>query len=132
MSEKVDNVYSFTTTEDDVYSMRVAEEATEDTNFIITTERNTLLNAHGHAIVLVRKSALEIALVAPELTLTGKTLIGWLEGVVEANGPSDWAAAVILGDKEAIDEQLKSVRHEIRRIKNVLEGKVVKVDVESF
>ena len=62
MSEKVDNVYSFTTTEDDVYSMRVAEEATEDTNFIITTERNTLLNAHGHAIVLVRKSALEIAL----------------------------------------------------------------------
>ncbi len=132
MSEKVDNVYSFTTTEDDVYSMRVAEEATEDTYFIITTERNSLLNAHGHAIVIVRKSALEIALVAPELTLAGKTLIEWLEGVVEANGPSDWAAAVILGDKEAIDEQLKSVRHEIRRIKNVLEGKVVKVDVESF
>ena len=126
------NVYSFTTTEEDFYSKRVAEEATEDTNFIITTEKNTLSGETGAAVVLVRKSVLEIALFAPELTFFGKTLIEWLEGVVEANGPSDWAAARLTGDAEEVEATLDSVRHEIRRITNVLYGKVVRVQVESF
>ncbi len=139
------NVYGFTTKEDDVYLTRVVDEATEDTDFIITRERNTLVNYTGAGVtLLVRKSILVLGIVLPELPLAGRTLGEWLISTLEedvekvANGASiealsdDWTGVVFDGDPEGVEDELERVTNEIRRIKNIKDGKVVRVEVASF
>ncbi len=126
------NVYSFTTTPHDEYLKRVLDEATEDTDFVITTERNTLFGRGTHAVVAVRKEILVVALIAPELPLAGRTLGEWLEASFDSDGNGDWAGAIIQGDPDDIEVELERIRNEVRRIKNIKDGRVVRVNVETF
>jgi hypothetical protein len=132
-----EHVYGFTTTEDDNYLPRVVDEATPDTDFIITTERHTIFGEGTSATLLIRKTILVLALAIPELPLAGKTLGEWLldtafsdlENGTESN---EFTAVRVDGPSEVIAEELEQVRHEIRRIKNVKDGRLVRAKVESF
>ena len=140
------NVYGFTTTEDDVYLTRVVDEAAEDTDFIFTRERNTLKPNEGAGVILlVRKNILVLGLILPELPLAGRTLAEWListlesdaEKVINEGASSDklsneWTGVAFEGDPEDIEDELERVGNEIRRIKNIKDGRVVRVEVASF
>lgn len=126
------NVYSFTTTEKDPYLERVVAEATNDTDFIVTTERDTVRGEGTTAVLLVRKDVVSVGLVFPELTLAGKTLGDWVEFLIDEPNDSDWAQVVITGEPEDIALDLVHIRNEIRRINNLKNGRTVRVKVESF
>ncbi len=131
--------YSFTTTLQDDYILRVVEEAAEETDFIVLTERNTLFGRGNQAQIAVRKSILVAAVFSDSLTLAGRSLGDifadvltedlQLENVDEA---SDWFVLTVTGDPDDIDDELERIRNEVRRIKNIKEGRVVRVNVESF
>ena len=133
--------YGFTTDREDNYFTRVVAEANPDTNFIIVTERDTIAGPVLQAAVLVRKVVLVLGLVLPELPLAGKTLGDWLTDAVKTDLPvildggevNPWTYALIQSDnQEAVDEELERIRNEVRRIENIVDGKTVRVTVESF
>jgi len=133
--------YGFTTDREDNFFERVVAEANPDTNFIIVTERDTIAGPVPQAAVLVRKTVLVLGLVLPELPLAGKTLGDWLTDAVKIDLPlikdgetvNPWTYALIQSDnQEAVDEELERIRNEVRRIENIVNGKTVRVTVESF
>jgi hypothetical protein len=131
------NVYSFTTTPQDEYILRVVEEATEDTDFIFLTERNTLLGQGRTAQIAVRMSILVIAVFDPTLTLAGRPVEDLFVEILKDSleNPTDvgeWFVIGVNGDPADIEDELERVRNEVRRIKNIKEGRVVRVNVESF
>ena len=130
------NVYSFTTTEDDPYLDRVLDEAEQDVDFILTTEKHTLHGDGNYATLTFRKSVASIALMDANLTLGRRTLGEWLESIIEAaergDDTSAWAEVQINGTPEEIEEELVNLRNEINRLKNIIQGRVVRVKVESF
>jgi hypothetical protein len=144
------NTYKFATTPEDDYIPRVADEATNNTDFILTTERDVLNGEGTVAVLLVRKSALALGILLPELSLAGKLLGDWLVTELEAdlnsiskstaasfdeyleNEHNEWAAVTVQGSPEDLELELETIRGEIRRIKNILNGRTVRVNVESF
>ena len=144
------STYKFATTPEDNYVPRVADEATNKTDFILTTERDTINGNGTVAILLVRKTVLALGLLLPELSLAGKPLGEWLvtslesdrEAINQSTATSfdeyleteykEWAAVTIQGDPEDLALELETVRGEVRRIKNILDGRTVRVTVESF
>ena len=144
------STYKFATTTEDNYVPRVADEATNKTEFILTTERDTINGNGTVAILLVRKTVLALGLLLPELSLAGKPLGEWLvtslesdrEAIEQSTATSfdeyleteykEWAAVMIQGDPEDLALELETVRGEVRRIKNILDGRTVRVTVESF
>ena len=144
------STYKFATTPEDNYVPRVADEATNKTEFILTTERDTINGNGTVAILLVRKTVLALGLLLPELSLAGKPLGEWLVASLESDREAieqstatsfdeyleteykEWAAVMIQGDPEDLALELETVRGEVRRIKNILDGRTVRVTVESF
>jgi hypothetical protein len=128
-----ENTYGFTTTEDDGYLERVAAEAAPETNFIIVTERHTVVGEGNWSYLLARKEVLGgIGLFLPELTLFGRELGEFALDLLEDYGEGEWEHFVISGDPESVTEELERVRNEVRRINNIVTGRVVRVAVESF
>jgi len=136
----MENVYGFTTVPSDEYFDRVLAEATPETNFVISTERNTVTGDGSDTIVLhVRKRIFILALAIPDDTLVGTPLADLLDAAAEdfiqsdrdaSEEGNDWAQAIIVTND--VERSLESLRHEIRRIDNVLNGRVVRVTVESY
>ena len=128
------DTYTFTTTPDDNYFQRVIEEAAKDTNFILITERNTLERETPIAVLFVKKNVLaEVGMVYPELELAGTTLGEWLASTFAEQTELPWTFALFTGDNvEELHAELVRVRNEIRRINNILNGRVMRVTVESF
>jgi hypothetical protein len=146
------NSYKFATTVEDAYIKRVVEEAAEDTNFLVITEKDTVLGAGSNAIVLTRKSVLLLALIAPELTLAGQTLGEMYDSLEDStvgsviDDPNGFVASVLTGDPDDVKAELGIVREEIKRINsvlatvttqgrrfaNVVNGRTVRVTVEAY
>lgn len=133
------DTYGFTTTTDDRFFDRVIEEADPDTNFIIIKARNTVTgDGDNTAIILVRKAVFVLALAIPEEKFAGRTLVAWVEEIVndaadaiESEQEFDlWTAVVVEG--EGVAAELDAIRHQIRRINNVLDRRIVRVEVESY
>lgn len=130
------DVYSFNTTTDDQYLHRVANEATAETNFLIVTERTGVF--HPRVSLLVRKQVIPaVGSFFPELTLTNKTLGDILLGVNpdehEVGDSKEFVAFIAdVPDNEAQDHVVATLHQQINAINNKLNGKWVKVSVESL
>jgi hypothetical protein len=128
-----DNTYSFTTTEADEYLNRVAEEAQPDVNFILTTERSTVKGTGVTANLLFRKKITALSLYNNGLTLGREPLENlFVRLCVTDSQPNDWSALSIEADEETLTEELLNLRNEIGRLANILSGRTVRVNVESF
>jgi len=139
------NVYGFTTTREDNYFKRVLDEAKPEAKFILITHKD--VQAHVKKLVLfVRKNILNIADKYPTLTLATMPLSGWLELALTVD--ADWLMAVQMSDRETdqlvealsqevdlIEEAIareEAIREqEFRQAKNLAEGRVVRVTVET-
>lgn len=140
MGRKVARDYGFTTTPDDEYLSRVLDEAAPGTNVIITHDRDTSKQESDEygsiATLSVRNYVLALGLVYPELTLAGKPLLEWLldlaedERTVDEDLVNGWST--VTGEFEDVSEELDSTRHEVRRINNLLHGRTIRVNVESY
>jgi hypothetical protein len=83
-------------------------------------------------IVLARKSALEsIPDQFDDLYLGWATIGEWKEHLTECT-LYDPFTGLVTSDVEDVPRELENLRHEIRRIKNIVEEKYIKVAVESF
>jgi hypothetical protein len=133
MAEHEANVYSFTTTEQDAYLDRVIEEAQSDVNFILTTQHNTVTGERNKATLLFRKGIVGLVIVDASLTI-GRTLLVDLlvELATPDSDPDEFAELEIEADSEELDEELVNLRNEIRRLTNILTGRIIRVNVESF
>jgi hypothetical protein len=132
-SRRVSNtpdVYSFTTIPDDTYLERVIAEAKPNVNFILVTDKDTELRGATGAVLLVNVGLFALADFYPDLVIAGKTLLEGRELAIQAEG--EWVPVTFIGDKEAVEEKLETVRQQIRAINNKLYGRTVKVTVESF
>jgi hypothetical protein len=131
-----ENVYSFTTTLRDDYLARVLEEVAADTDFVVITEHNTLSGESEKAALAVRKTITSLGYFFPSLKLAGKPLVDWfheaIESIVDDADTNEWSSVVLEGDSDAVAEELERIRNEVRRIKNIKDGRVVRVYVESF
>ena len=131
-----ENVYSFTTTLSDGYLARVLEEVTADTDFVVITEHHTLSGESEKATLAVRKTITSLGYFFPGLKLAGKPLVDWfheaIESIVDDADTNEWSSVVLEGDSDSVAEELERIRNEVRRIKNIKDGRVVRVYVESF
>ena len=131
-----ENVYSFTTTLSDGYLARVLEEVASDTDFVIVTEHHTLSGESEKATLAVRKTITSLGYFFPGLKLAGKPLVDWfheaIESIVDDADTNEWSSVVLEGDSDAVAEELERIGNEVRRIKNIKDGRVVRVYVESF
>jgi hypothetical protein len=136
MAEQETNVYSFTTTEQDAYLDRVIEEASPEVDFILTTQHNTVTGERNRATLLFRRGIVCLAGLVPfdaKLTLGRTPLIDLLEKIATPDSnPYEWVELEIEADSEELDEELINLRNEIRRLTNILTGRVIRVNVESF
>ncbi len=144
----MENVYGFTTTPNDVYFDRVLAEASPETNFILSTERNTVADEGANAsIVAIRKNALaKAAHLIPFETLCERELVDIFTEVMEEDVTKVLSGTVALedingnefvlfqgmDDDATVTAKAETVRHEIRRIANVLANRVIRVTVESY
>jgi hypothetical protein len=119
--------YSFTTYSDDVYLNRIIDEAKPSTNFILIDDHDKS-TGQRFVGVLVRSNILDIADEYPELTLGPLKLYEVLDIALNAGQQFVY----VVGPTDNPTRILERLRHDIRRIKNVLEGKTVKVTVELF
>lgn len=136
----MENTYGFTTTANDEYYDRVLAEASPETNFIIATERNTVTgDGQNFVTMFVRKRVFVFGLLIPDATIAGTPLFELLVGAAEDyrdNGSEtdqvgdEWSQVVVYSDD--VPAELETLRHEIRRIDNVLNGRVLRVTVESY
>lgn len=132
----MNDVYGFNTTTDDQYLKRVANEATPVTNFLIVTERTGVFQPR--VSLLVRKQVIPVVgSFFPELTLTNKTLGDILLSVDpmehEVGDSKEFVAFVDdVPDNEAQDHAVATLHQQINAINNKLNGKWVKVSVESL
>jgi hypothetical protein len=129
--------YGFTTTVQDNYLPRVLDEAAEGTNFILLTDTNTI-NDSANLVLFASTTVVDgIGEALPNETLTGRPLgdfiLGKLSGevLVTEDGKYYILACFSLDRDEAVREA-EATRHEIKRLNNLLEGRVVRVTVESF
>jgi hypothetical protein len=133
MAEHEANVYSFTTTEQDAYLDRVIEEAQSDVNFILTTQHNTVTGERNKATLLFRKGIVRLVLVDASLTIGRTPLVDLLDELASPDSdPHEFAELEIEADSEELDEELVNLRNEIRRLTNILTGRIIRVYVESF
>jgi hypothetical protein len=133
MAEQEANVYSFTTTEQDAYLDRVIEEAQSDVNFILTTQHNTVTGERNKATLLFRKGIVGLVLVDASLTIGRTLLVDLLDELATPDSdPDEFAELEIEADSESLDEELINLRNEIRRLTNILTGRIIRVNVESF
>lgn len=132
------DTYGFTTTYDDVYIHRVLDEADASTNFVITYDRDTLGNGDSIATVSVRNYVLALSLLYPELNLAGRPLFDWLVILADESPDAgeeiinEWSTATISGDVDDVAASVETVRHEVNRIGNILNGRIIRVGVESY
>jgi len=126
------NTYGFTTTSADEYVRRVTEEASPDANFILMTDRNTVIPDQCRAILAVRKDVLLLALVMPDAVLAGRSLIRLL--LDETTNPTDldWVLIKLEADEATVTREAEKARHTLARINNVANGRTVRVTVESY
>jgi hypothetical protein len=148
------DTYGFTTTPDDVYIERVAEEAKPETNVISIFDRDTLTNEYSVILLFRRKTLRLVANYYPDLTIGPYTLgdILLADKDLAEQGATDelWAAVAIpVRDgfenkaRQGVDQQLshyanavnKSINkladHALRFI-NLLEDKTIRVTVNSY
>lgn len=132
------DVYGFTTTLEDKFFSRVADEANEDTNFILITGKNTV-NDDRFLSILIRTDAIaKVADIDPEAGI-GDSIAGDLVLDAIANfkvnpelAQEQFFALRFEGDAEDVDAEADKVRYQINRLNNLLAGKVIRVTVESF
>jgi hypothetical protein len=128
---KKSDTYTFTTNVNDDYSDRVVAEAQPTTNFLLLRDHDRRDGSEA-IIVLARKSALEsIPDQFDDLYLGGATIGEWKEHLTECT-LYDPFTGLVTSDVEDVPRELENLRHEIRRIKNIVEEKYIKVAVESF
>ena len=131
-----ENVYSFTTTLRDDYLARVLEEVAADTDFVIVTGHNILSGESQKVTVALRKTITSWGYYFPGLKLAGKPLVDWfyeaIKSIEDDADTNEWSSVVLEGDSDAVAEELERIRNEVRRIKNIKDGRVVRVYVESF
>ena len=130
------DVYGFTTTTDDGFLVRVAEEAADDTNFIIVTGKETTSNERL-LVILIRNEVVEkIADVDPQAKIAGQTFGELYFDVTLKNRQVepeyDFFALYFNGSQEEIEREIVVVRNEIRRLNNLVNDRTVRVTVESF
>jgi hypothetical protein len=140
------DTYGFTTDSEDTYFDRILAEASPETNIIVTTERNTVADeGNNAALVAIRKNALlQAALIVPYETFAGRELHDILVETIERDADeatkageivasgTDWVIFQGTGNDAEIATHTETARHEARRIINVLNGRVVRVTVESY
>lgn len=132
------DVYGFTTTLDDKVFARIAKEASENTNFILVTGKNTV-DGDRFLSVLIRTDAIaRVADVDPGAAI-GDSFVGELvlDAVANFTVNSEWAqqeffALRFEGHPDDVDAETEKIRYQINRLNNLLDGKIVRVTVESF
>jgi len=121
--------YGFTTTRADKYTDRVAKEARPSTNIIVMHEKD-ISTGETNAIILVRSDILNIADKYGSLELGPTFLSSWLNESLNGFNEGSWIGASfrVLNVKKAKN----TLYQQIQRINNALEGRDIRVDVESF
>jgi len=139
--------YTFRTTNDDNYVQRVVDEASPKTNFLLIQDEDKLTGNKG-LIVMVRNKITALGALFPELRIGDPTLHEWLVqslkqsaekyiGTNDINGDTEKASEeftslVIEGNPEGIESARQTIEHQIRHINNILTGRTVQVEVQSF
>ena len=124
------DTYTFTTNVKDDYSTRVVDEAKPETNFLLLLAHDRRDGYNG-IVVIARKTAIEhVPDQFDDLDLGGATIGEWKERILPATDRP--FQGLVTSDVEDAARELENLRHQIRRIKNILEEKYIKVAVESF
>jgi hypothetical protein len=121
--------YGFTTTRADNYTGRVAKEAKPSTNVIVIHEKD-IATGETNVIILVRRDILNIADKYGSLELGPTLLINWLNESLNAPNEESWLAAAF--GVSNVKKSKNTLYQQIQRINNALEGRDIRVDVESF
>lgn len=141
--------YGFTTTHNDVYINRVAEEAKPDTNVIVMYEKDTL-TGETNVLFLIRREVLEVtAHYYPELPLGPYSFGELLLALKETEDTeSKWAVAITPTNnldraKQILDRQVTRINNSYTkainkmadtfvRLRNVAEDRTIRVNVDSY
>ncbi len=135
------STYSFTTTRNNTFINRIADEMDSASNFAIISAVDKIDGARSLGVLVRRSAAHKVADIDPNTPLADNTF-GTLAMLSKESEFSNhelndvaehpFLMVTFTGAYENVDKQLETFRHQIRHAANLLEGKTVKVTVESF
>ena len=135
------STYSFTTTRNNAFINRIADEMDSSANFAIISAVDKKDGARSLEVLIRRTAAQKVADINPNTPIADNMFgtLAMLSKKSEFNnhGTNDiseypFLIVTFTGSYDNIDKQLETFRHQIRHAANLLEGKTVKVTVESF
>ncbi len=135
------STYSFTTTRNNAFINRIADEMDSASNFAIISSVDKKDGARSLELLIRRTAAQKVADINPNTPIADNTFgtLAMLSKESEFNnhGTNDvseypFLIGTFTGAYENVDKQLETFRHQLRHAANLLEGKTVKVTVESF
>ena len=129
MTKRLEDTYSFTTTETDDYFPRVVAEARKESNFLLVINNNVRTGTKS-LVLLVNKRILNIGDQFPDLELCSKPLKDWLD--MSLNSPEEWIIAIVRGEEKEINKEINIVREQVKRINNAIAGRNIKVTVTAL
>lgn len=135
------STYSFTTTRNDNFINRISDEMDSSSNFAIVNGLDKSNGSRSLSIILRQTAVNRIADIDPNTPIGGDTFgnVAMLSRASELNSQTSndldkthFTLAQYQGPFGAMDKYLETFRHQIRHASNLLEGKTVRVTVESF
>ena len=140
--------YGFTTTHDDVYIHRVADEAKPETNVIVLYEKDTL-TGETNILFLIRSEVLAVTgHYYPDLPFGPYTLGELLLAKEQSEPTSVWAVTITPTDnveraKQILNRQITRINNSYKkainkmadgivRLRNIVDDKTIRVHVESY
>ena len=129
--------YSFTTKVNENYFYRVLDEAPKSANFLLITDASTVDNTVNLVLFIKRETFDALAEQFPNERLLKTELGEWIlardAGQLHVTEGDRFYAAVRVGlDRELAEKEALSVRNELKRLQNIIDGRTVRVTVENF
>lgn len=130
--------YGFTTTSEDNYLYRLQDETPDSARFVLVTDSSTVEDSVSLFLFINKELFDRLAEEFPNERLLGEELGEFafhqaLGGQLMESLDGRFYVAAFFGlDRERAKKEALAVKNEIKRLQNMIDGRTVRVTVESF